>query len=193
MEPSIRNNIGQDPEIRRLNRKPLSDADLRRILGNDTKILKYAELASVPALTQLLPKPTDYCIILYESEMNSGHWVALLRYSNIFEYFDPYGHVVDRPLRWISAAKRKLLKQGEPLLTELLDRSGAEWIYNKRAFEKSNAKINTCGHHCCHRIYRLTHDHMDLKDYAELMEELKHRTGNNYDVIVSDFVEDYDV
>ena len=76
MEPSIRNNIGLDPEIRRLNRKPLSDADLRRILGNDTKILKYAELASVPALTQLLPKPTDYCIILYESEMNSGHWVA---------------------------------------------------------------------------------------------------------------------
>jgi hypothetical protein len=34
---------------------------------------------------------------------------------------------------------------------------------------------------------------MDLKDYAELMEELKQRTGNNYDVIVSDFVEDYDV
>ena len=147
----------------------------------------------MPALTHLLPKPTDYCIILYESEMNSGHWVALLRYSSIFEYFDPYGHVVDRPLRWISAAQRKLLKQGEPLLTELLDRSGAEWIYNKRAFRKSNAKINTCGHHCCHRIYRLTHDHVDLKDYAELMEELKRRTGNNYDVIVSDFVEDYDV
>ena len=101
--------------------------------------------------------------------------------------------MVDKPLCWISAATRKLLKQGGPLLAELLYRSGAEWIYNKRAFEKSNAKINTCGHHCCHRIYRLTHDRMDLKDYAELMEELKQRTGNNYDVIVSDFVEDYDV
>jgi hypothetical protein len=33
---------------------------------------------------------------------------------------------------------------------------------------------------------------MDLKDYAELMEELTHSTGNNYDVIVSAFVEDYD-
>ena len=68
MEPSIRNNIGQDPEIRRLNRKPLSDADLRRILGNDTKILKYAELASVPALTHPLPKAPDYCLILHEPE-----------------------------------------------------------------------------------------------------------------------------
>ena len=45
------------------------------------------------------------------------------------------------PLRWISTATRKPLNEGEPLLTELLDRSGAEWIYNKRAFEKSNAKI----------------------------------------------------
>ena len=119
--------------------------------------------------------------------------MALLRYDNIFEYFDPYGHVVDRPLRWISAAKRKLLNQGEPLLTELLDRSGAEWIYNKRAFEKSDAYINTCGHQCCHRIYRLTNDRMDLERYAELMGELKQLTGNNYDVIVSDFVEGYDV
>ena len=95
MEPNIRNNIGQDAEIRRLNRKPLSDADLRRILGNDTKILKYAELASVPALTQLLPKSTDYCIILYESEMNSGHWVALLRYGSLYEYFGGHAPALD--------------------------------------------------------------------------------------------------
>ena len=93
----------------------------------------------------------------------------------------------------MSAAKRKLLKQGEPYLSELLERSGAEWIYNKRAFEKMNATINTCGHHCAHRIYRLTNDQMDLKDYVELTEELKQRTGNNYDVIVSDFIEDFNI
>ena len=56
-----------------------------------------------------------------------------------------------------------------------------------------NATINTCGHHCAHRIYRLTNDQMDLKDYVELMEELKQRTGNNYDVIVSDFIEDFNI
>ena len=193
MEPDIRNNIGKDPEIQRLNRKPLSDADLRSVLGSTLKILKYSELAAMPSLTQLLPNTTDYCIILYESALNSGHWVALLRYRNIFEYFDPYGNIVDKPLRWVSAAKRKLLKQGEPYLSELLERSGAEWIYNKRAFEKMNATINTCGHHCAHRIYRLAHDQMDLKDYVELMEELKKSTGNNYDVIVSDFIEDFNI
>ena len=49
MEPDIRNNIGKDPEIKRLNRKPLSDADLRRVLGSTLKILKYSELASMPS------------------------------------------------------------------------------------------------------------------------------------------------
>ena len=89
MEPDIRNNIGKDPEIQRLNRKPPSDADLRRVLGSNLKILKCSELASLSSLTQLLPNSTDYCIILYEASLNSGHWVALLRYRNIFEYFDP--------------------------------------------------------------------------------------------------------
>ena len=40
MEPDIRNNIGKDPEIQRLSRKRLSDADLRRVLGSSQKILK---------------------------------------------------------------------------------------------------------------------------------------------------------
>ena len=56
-----------------------------------------------------------------------------------------------------------------------------------------NATIKTCGHHCAHRIYRLAHDQMDLNDYVELMEELRKRTGNNYDVIVSDFIEDFNI
>ena len=79
MEPDIRNNIGKDPEIQRLNRKPLSDADLRSVLGSTLKILKYSELASMPSLTQLLPNTTDYCIILYESALNSGPGVVLLQ------------------------------------------------------------------------------------------------------------------
>jgi hypothetical protein len=44
--------------------RPLSDADLRNLLGNDLKILKYSELANYEDLDQLLTKPTDYCIIL---------------------------------------------------------------------------------------------------------------------------------
>jgi hypothetical protein len=79
-------------DIKRIEQKPLSDADLRTILGASLKILKYSELANVSALNSLLPSGQDYCIILYEQEENSGHWVALLRGSSEgygYEFFDP--------------------------------------------------------------------------------------------------------
>ena len=90
-------------DIKRIEQKPLSDADLRTILGASLKILKYSELANVSALSSLLPSGQDYCIILYEREENSGHWVALLRGSSEsygYEFFDPYGNNVDVPLKW---------------------------------------------------------------------------------------------
>ena len=180
-------------DLQRIERKPLSDSDLRHILGNGTKIIEYSELASVPSLSHLLPKPTDSCIILYETKQNSGHWTALLRYRNIFEFFDPYGLVPDKELLWVPAQKRKLLNQSEPYLTHLLERSGSQWIYNKRRFEKMNSTINTCGHHCAHRIYQLAHRNLDLKDYIEFMDHLKSQTGHTYDIIVSDFVEDFGI
>ena len=59
--------------------KPLSDDDLRRVLGDDLKILKYSDLDNYNDLDELLPNPVDYCIILYEERLNSGHWVCLCK------------------------------------------------------------------------------------------------------------------
>ena len=53
-------------EITRLIHKPLSDADIQKILGPDAKIIKYSELGDLYDIDQLLPNEKDYCIILYE-------------------------------------------------------------------------------------------------------------------------------
>ena len=63
--------------FRKLIHKALSDSDIRTILGADTKVLKYSELAGVGSLDELLPRLVDYCIILFEESLNIGHWVAL--------------------------------------------------------------------------------------------------------------------
>ena len=76
-------------DIERIIKKPLSDADLKHILGDDLKIVKYRDLSKEASLESLLPKATDYCIILIEEEQDSGHWVALMRYDNTVEFFDP--------------------------------------------------------------------------------------------------------
>lgn len=180
-------------ELKQIEKTPLSDSDLRKILGSGTKIIEYSQLASIPHLSNLLPRQTDYCIILYETKQNSGHWVCLLKYRNIYEFFDPYGYEVDKALLWVPAHQRKLLNQSEPYLTHLLERSGRQWIYNKKRFQKLSNTVNTCGPHCTHRIYQLLHNNMDLRDYIEYMEDLKEQTGHSYDIIVSDFVEDYNV
>ena len=89
-------------DIIKLVHKALSDSDIRAILGENTKIIKYSELSSYRDLDDLLPNLLDYIIILYEDSPNAGHWTALLKYNNIFEFFDPYGLIPDKELAWVS-------------------------------------------------------------------------------------------
>ena len=92
-------------------RKPLSDSDLKHILG-DCKIITYPELAKYNSLDELLPKQYDFVIVLLLETNQSGHWCALLRCSSVFEWFDSYGFKVDYDLtHWLSPLDR--LKLGE--------------------------------------------------------------------------------
>ena len=66
--------------------RALSDKDIRDILGDKSKILKYSELSQYSSLSELLPELIDYVVILYEESLNSGHWVALLKYNNLYDF-----------------------------------------------------------------------------------------------------------
>ena len=166
--------------------KALSDEDLRKILGSDLKILKYSDIDNYNDLDELLPNPVDYCIILYEEKLNSGHWVCLCKYNRIIEYFDPYGFRPDRPLKWIDMRKRRMLDQDSPDLSHLLSRE--QYIYNDTKYQKPDDFINTCGSHFCHRIFRLKNDETTLEDYHQYMKSIKSEFHIGYDLIVAEFV-----
>ena len=70
--------------IIKLLHKQLSDEDIHKILGYKCKILKYSELACYKDLDALTPNLVDCVVILYEESENSGQWVGLLRYNNIY-------------------------------------------------------------------------------------------------------------
>ena len=178
-------------DVKELIESPMSDGDLRKILGKDLKIIRYSELAPLRSLEQLLPRPKDHCIILYETQPGVGHWVALLKYNGSYEFFDPYGIYPDDELNWIPKARRKLLNQSEPYLSRLLKRGGKQWVYNRRRYQKISDAVNTCGDHCAHRIYRLTHNDMDLQDYSDYMDHVREEYKVGYDVIVAEFVESF--
>ena len=169
--------------------KALSDEDLKTILGQDTKILKYSELARYDNIAQLLPKPNDFVIILLEESPNSGHWTALLRYNNMYEYFDSYGNDIDYDLtHWLTPAQRAKLGESKMYLSSLLQ--GQKHIYNKIKFQEMKSDINTCGSHVSYRCYKFKRDGFDLKTYQKHMKNTMQIYGLSADQVVAEFVHD---
>ena len=174
--------------VLKLIHKSLSDADLRHLLGNDFKILKYSQLSEISDLDELLPKPLDFCIVLYEEMLDSGHWTALSKYNGIFEHFDSYGVRPDAELHWVNLKMRRKLNEVTPHLSNLL--KSKHYIYNTVKFQSEEHKINTCGSHVAHRLYKLKNDEMPLKDYQDYMRDLKRDTQTSYDFIVAGWVKE---
>ena len=135
--------------IIKLIHKALSDSGIRKKLGQDTKVIKYSELAQFEDLHQLLPHPLDCCVILYEDHIDSGHWVGLSKYDGKYEHFDSYGLKPDQELVWINMKKRKL---NQPYLSNLLQHE--PHTYNTVGYQQSDSGVNTCGSHVVHRLYR---------------------------------------
>ena len=121
--------------VRKLIHKALSDSDIRTILGAAIKIVKYSERAGVGSLDELLPRLVDYCIILYDELLSRGHWVALLKYYDMFEHFDSYVIKPDNELQCINMKKRRMLKQATPYLSHILH--AERYIYNRVRYQNS--------------------------------------------------------
>jgi hypothetical protein len=134
----------------------ISNDDFNRYIDDATndKILKYSELRNYNTIYDLLPSERDYKIILTESSLNTGHWCAVLRYNNTFEWFDSYGCKPDGELRYIVAGVRKMLGEDIHYLSKLIKTIHApdKFIYNKKKFQVLKDGINTCGRWCILRI-----------------------------------------
>ena len=61
-----------------------------------------------------------------------------------------------------------MLNQDEPFLTPLLEKEEEKYIYNNVAYQNKDSKVNTCGSHVVHRIYRLKNDDVSLLSVHEV-------------------------
>ena len=169
-------------------RTPLSDDDLRKILGNNIKIVLYPDLSKHNNIRELLNNPKDCCIILYEEKHLCGHWTCLTRNNDNFTFFDSYGFRFDSELKWLSWKQRIQLNEAVPYLTLLLQ--GEDCDYNKTKYQEENPNIETCGDHVCHYLHCFLNLNMDLKMYHDYMVELRKNIGHSYDYIVALWVKD---
>ena len=147
-------------------RKPLSDADLKTILGSETRIITYPELAKYNSLDELLPKQYDFVIILLLETPQSGHWTSLIRYGSQVEYFDSYGNPPDYDLsHWLTPLQRLKLGESKKYLTSLLQ--GRNYIYNNMKYQQMKPNINTCGSHVAYRCHKFKTASFTLRDYQQ--------------------------
>jgi len=149
--------------------KALSDADIRKKLGKQTRVITYPDIKKYKTIDDLLG-PQNRVVILVETNVNSGHWMCLLKYNNIVEHFDSYGLSVDDEMSYVSLPMRKHLGEMKPLLSALLDDCPYKVIHNIRDLQSWKAGVNTCGRHV---VNRLLNQDKTLPEYLKYIDSFK--------------------
>lgn len=134
---------------------PLTDEDLRVLLGDDIHIFKYPDLASASHVEQLFD-PHGRCIVLFLTENDSsGHWQCLYTRDGDVHFFDSYGKRPDEAFDWLSDAEEKATGQTKHELTRLLkdaERRGINVFYNTEDYQSERGNVATCGRWCAMRL-----------------------------------------
>jgi len=171
--------------------KPLGDDIIKKYLPH-AKIIKYSELKKYNNIEELLKKPLDYVIILYEQKINSGHWVLLSRYDNTIEFFSSYGNFIDECLNWNTQEINDSLGQDKPYLSILLNKVKTKYdiIYNSFDFQnENNLDISTCGRWCILRVHTILLFKQSLSDFIKTIKKLKKEKKISYDLLVSQIID----
>jgi hypothetical protein len=176
-------------EIKARIAKPLTDGDIERHTGL-TEIVKYSQLDNYKSIEDLLPTDKSAVIILIEDKLNSGHWVAVMRYGKTIEYFNSYGAKWDTDWKFINRMVRMILQQNTNEMTRLMDKASKEgWstIWNKHRFQKISSQIQTCGRWCVLRIEMMKMGYY-LSEFYDFIKKREKEMGEKSDFIVSKFV-----
>jgi len=173
--------------------KMVASNEFQKMLGPEVnnKIMKYSDLEGVKNLNDIMTEPKDYRIILIETQRNTGHWTAILKYNDkYFEWFDSYGLKPDAEFEFISPEMQEILDERQHILTILLNKvllKGGKWIYNNVKFQKQAENVNSCGRWVTTRLYFFLKHNYNLKQFQDFFINWKKRTNLPFDVLVVEF------
>lgn len=170
----------------------LSDSDLKSVLGQDLRIIKYADLDNFKSLNELLPHNNSYLVILIESEVNSGHWCALSFRDNVFTMFDSYGCDLRDELDFISRAKNYILGNTKKELTDLIKNTEdcCQVLYNKERLQSKNPGVASCGRWICAYLSYFKMGY-DLQGFLDFIYKECEDSGLPPDVVICQLIPIY--
>lgn len=147
---------------------PLSDADVRRLVGDKANVITYSQLRGYNTIDQVLG-PYKCCFLLYEWRKGYGHWTLLTRHKNLIEFFNPYGGKPDDELDNVNPELREELGEDHPYLCDLLRKCNYDLSYNEFQFQKLDQGVKSCGRWT---VIRALLKDMDLYDFQKLFYDL---------------------
>jgi len=164
--------------ISKVKQYPLSDGDIRKILGDDISIITYPQLGEMNNINQAFDAKGRCVLLVPNASPTMGHWCAMIRKKGGIEFFDPYGDAPEEQKDGLSRGRLESLDIDQPYLTKLLRASGKPVYYNTKAFQQDKASVATCGRHT---ICRLLYADQSLDDYDKAIKT----SGLNPDDFVS--------
>lgn len=130
----------------------LSDADIKKILGDDIPVLTYPDLANFHSIDQCFDGKGRCIILFLTTGPREGHWCCMLRKKDAIYFFDPYGEAPEEQKEDIPSELQQYLNIDEPYLTRLLKASGLPVYYNTHDYQAERQGVNTCGRWCVARL-----------------------------------------
>ncbi len=148
--------------------KSTTPLDLFKFTNKTFNVITYPEFKKIKSIDELFNKPNskfelypqvietsriypfdpDSAVILYLSQPNSGHWTAIKRYKNRYDFLDSYGEILDDQLNYIDPKFKKQSNQTRNILTKLLydktKNNNTQVHYNNQQLQKLDNSA-TCG------------------------------------------------
>lgn len=147
---------------------PLSDGDIKKILGPGTRIMTYPMLQNMSSINECFDSKGRCILLFLTTGPTEGHWCCMLKKGNRIEYFDPYGESPEEMKEQMPQNLLEQLDESSPYLTNLMRASGIPIYYNTHAFQKDRRGINTCGRHC---VVRCLYGNIPLEKYYDMIKD----------------------
>lgn len=117
-----------------------------------------------------------------------GHWCCLTKNKGEISFFDPYGEIVDKQLKYSQFSKDRVEGGADLSLHQLLSTSKLPVFYNDFKYQRDGNAVNTCGRHAINFIRYNQRHGLDLEDYNEMMEKAQKQSGLPYDELIAKLV-----
>lgn len=151
---------------------PLSDSDLRAILGPSISIMSYPQLRAIRHIEDALDPMGRLVYLFLTTSATSGHWqCCFVSGENELTFFDSYGMAPDEDFAWLSAAQRKQLHETRREVVRLLkdaEHRGFRVIINRHRFQSMKPDVATCGRWCALRCLL---SFQTNADFAKMVDE----------------------